>query len=583
MVAEADDGNSMPNADNVTEFVDMMHKSKLKIYNTFKFFVKQMLKIPNAVVKYCWEQEYDRMIVRERAHVFTSADGQDVKHVLPDDEEYQMTMLNMMANGYTLSGEEDVWVAKDKELYNAPRLRYIPFEDYVWCPETKKDNRRYWEGDRFWLTINEMQLKAQQEKFLKDSVEELRKLIITTGMSQNDIVIKTRSELHECYHWYGRIPFNKNNEVDFMDQEGMEQEVHVIVQFKHKKLLMIEHWEYERLPYPDRVYLIGSFEDTEKFEGRSLAQKIYMCQAELNALHNSIMNNSQMIINKIFVKRRTLTGEEWEKPDIYPGAIWEEDMPGDIRVLDVGDIKAVAWELEQSFLSFAERVSNISIYQTGTARSQGGQKTLGEVERTIQEGNIGLDKFTDVCYELLGKISRWTQSYYSEPGRIPPDLERVIKQETGESVYPSEKTMPTYQQKGIEPYWTEQQIAGNFNFVGNGTTLNSNRNWQIMVANDMQDRLMPAPMVQGNMLATWEILKNVITSRGVQDWQKYLPPREAIINEMKLMEQKAKAEQMLKAKEGDIVPNAVSKAVEAGVPQDIAQQLATKLGGDRVQ
>ena len=578
MVAEPLDGASSENTENVTEFVDTMHKSKIKIYSTYKFFMKQMLKLPIAVVKYCWESDYDRMIVREQALVFSGPNG-EVEYIIPDTPDAQTKMLELMANGYQQTGQEDVWAAKDRELYEGPRLRYIPFEDYVWCPETKKENRRYWEGDRFWLTINEMILKVQQNKFLPEPVEELRKTLVSDGMSNQDVAIKTRSELNECYHWYGRLPFNKNNEIDLIDGDTIEQEVHCIVEFKNQKLLQINHWEYERVPHPERVYIVGRFEETEGFVGRSLAQKIYMCQKEVNALHNMIMNNAALAINKIFVKRRTLTGEEWEKPEVCPGAIWEEDMPGDIRVLEVGDVKAVAWELEQSFLNFAERISNISIYQTGTARTTGGNKTLGEVESTIQEGNLGMDKFVESCYEILGTISSWTQQYYSEQGRMPPNMERPLNQESGQKVFPSQQTMGMYQEKGINPYWSDQDISGKFHFVGNGTTLNSNRNWQIMVANDLQDRLMPMPMVSGNMLATWEILKKVITSRGIQDWQKYLPTREAIIQEMKLLAAKAQAQQAMDQQEGTVVPQAIEKATQAGVPPEAAKELAMKFGG----
>ena len=189
-----------------------------------------------------------------------------------------------------------------------------------------------------------------------------------------------------------------------------------------------------------------------------------------------------------------------------------------------------------------------------------------------------MDKFVESCYELLGTISSWTQQYYSEQGRLPPDMERPISQDTGQKIFPSDQNMKAYQEKGINPYWTDQDITGKFNFVGNGTTLNSNRNWQIMVANDLQDRLMPMPMVSGNMLATWEILKKVITSRGIQDWQKYLPTREAIIQEMQLLAAKAQAQQVMDQQEGGVVPQAIEKATQSGVPPKEAKDLAMKLG-----
>ena len=43
------------------------------------------------------------------------------------------------------------------------------------------------------------------------------------------------------------------------------------------------------------------------------------------------------------------------------------------------------------------------------------------------------------------------------------------------------------------------------------------------------------------MLYTWEILKNNLVSKGIKDWQKYLPKREAVIAEMQKQEQEAQA------------------------------------------
>ena len=160
-----------------------------------------------------------------------------------------------------------------------------------------------------------------------------------------------------------------------------------------------------------------------------------------------------------------MQGTDWEQPMVFPGAMWEEQNTGDIRVLEVGDVKAVAWELEASFINFAERLSNISIYQTGTAR-QGGQKTKGEVERTIYEGNIGMDKFIGRCHEVLRTIHKWTVDYYYE--RMPPGLERTIR---------GDEASPIFERQGQEQeqYWQNSDIAGQFDWRWQGTSLTSSK------------------------------------------------------------------------------------------------------------
>ena len=88
--------------------------------------------------------------------------------------------------------------------------------------------------------------------------------------------------------------------------------------------------------------------------------------------------------------------------------------------------------------------------------------------------------------------------------------------------------MALYREKGVQPYWEKDDLAGNFDFTWRGTSLNSSKEYQLTVANDMMDRYLPQPIVAGNMLATWEILKRGLEARGVKDWDKILPPREAI-------------------------------------------------------
>lgn len=568
MTATGTESNDKAKEDGVTEFVNMAMTEIVDVYNATTFFFKQMIKLPFAVLKYSWEQEFDTVITKDKAALFQHPDGQE-EYLLPDDPEAMVRAEELIMNGYQVVSEEDVWVSQDKEMRNSPVCRYIKFEDYVWSPSAKKDHRLYWEGDRFWLTINEMRMRVKQEKFRGEAVDRVAKNMDISSKTGASAVIAQRETMFETYNWYGRFPFNSDNTIDFEDPEAIEQEVMCVVEFKGKELLEIIHWEYTRLPNPERVYLHGQFEETEEFEGRSLAEKLFMTQRELNQLHNTIMNNAQIAMQKIFVKRRTLTGEDWENPEIYPGAIWEEDNTGDIRALNVGDIASISWELEASFINFAERLSNISVYQTGTSR-QGGQKTKGEVERTVYEGNISLDKFIGRCHNIMETLCEWTVGYYSE--RMPPGLERRILGEGGGQ--PISEGDAAQQPQ----FWTPEDITGKFDFNWKGTTLTASKQFRVQVQNDIEDRYMPHPMIAGNMMATWEILKEGFTVRE-KDWTKYLPPREAIIAEMKLMQEKAKADKQKDANASQLPQKVAQKAIQRGVPPEQANVMAQQVTG----
>ena len=543
MTARGTEAADVPKQEGVTDFVDMALREIVKLRQNILFFFKQMIKLPFAVLKYDWQQDFDRMILKEDAIVFVNPMTGEKQQLLPDDPNIQGTVAELMANGYQEAGKEPVWVAQDKELINAPQLRYIRAEDYVYCPNAKRGTRLYWEGDRCWFTINEMRLKVEQDKFIKESVDAVASSINYGDKSGADKVIAQRAELRECFHWFGRLPFNKDNEIDLEDKDAIEQEVYCVVDYKDEELLEIMHWPYRRIPWPDRVYIRGEFEETEEFEGRSLAQKLYMTNREMNDFWNMVMNNAWIAMQKIFVKKKDLTGGAAEKPKVFPGAMWEEDQAGDVRVLDVGDVKQMSMQFEQMFINFAERISNISIYQTGTSREKG-QKTLGEVQATIREGNIGLDRFMQNCHQILRKVCQWTVDYYYD--RMPPGLERRIRGEQDEMIFPTPENMMMYNQKGINPQWREDDIAGKFDFTWLGTSLNSDKEWKLAVADDMMDRYLPHPMVAGNLLATWEILKQGLLARGQKDWQKILPPKQAIVQEMQMMQQQAQVRKVVK-------------------------------------
>src|SRR3990167_9185190 len=564
MQAMGVEASDVPKQEGVTDFCDQVLNERIRLYENFRFYVKQMLKIPFAILKYCWVYEYDAIYEKSKALVFNSPDGTQ-EQVLPDEQEKAMQLQQA---GFQPSGEQEVVVRKDREIYNDAKLQYIKFSDYVWAPSAKRGYKPYWEGDRFFQTISELKYNPY---FIQESIDKLSRTISAGDLSAHAAALQQRKKLFECFHWYGKLPIDQDNKINFQDPNAIEHEMHAIVSMKEKETIFLSKWEYERIPKKERVYIRGEFEETEEFCGRSLVDKLFMTQKELNTLHNTIMNNAQLAMTKVFTKRRTLVGEEYERPTIYPGVFLDVDQPNDIQVIDVGDVKAISWELEQSFINFAERISNISVYQTGTAR-QGGGKTKGEVDRTVYEGNIGMDKFIEQCSLTLKLIHQWTVDYYYN--NMPVGLERRIRGDNNQPIFPTQENMQQFDQKGILPYWKEDDLAGQFDFTWENTSLNSSEAYQIQLANDLAQMYLPHPMVAGSLLATWEILKMGLEARKIKDWQKILPPREAIVKEMEMMQAQSQASQQAAQGEGSIKQKAVQMAAQKGVPPEVAMQMA---------
>lgn len=559
------------NAQAITDFVDGVFRDIIKITDNIGYFFKRMLILPFAVLKYDWVNEFEPIISKDTAIAFINKEGEE-HLVLPDDEDKITKAALLVANGYQPQPEPvDVWVRKDKETKDQAELKYIPIKDYVWDPNASKGTKPFWEGDRIWLTLNEMMNRANEDKFIKKSVEYVKAQQVKPADTSVHATITKRSKPRECFNWYGRLPFDSSNKINFHSDTALEQEVRIIVDYLSKTVLYIGYWEYERYPDPDRVYIRDFFEESDRFDGRSLTDKLYKTQYELNDFKNTVMNNAWISMQKIFVKKYA-TDSSLDDPEVYPGAIWEEVSTGDIRALEVGDVKAVGIEIENSLISYAERISNISLYQTGTAGK--GQKTKGEVDATIYEGNLGLNRFVGRCHNVLKKICNWTAGYYYE--RMPEDLDRKIRGQTKTPAMPNKQEQATGQSK----YWQPEDLQGynKLNWIWNGTTLTSDKNRNIMISNDMMERYLPHPMVAGSLLAVWNILKDGLIARGKRDWEKYLPTEEAIVKEMELMQ--AKAEQ---AEKPGVEEVAIKKLMdERGLDQETATNLvmAQKGGGN---
>src|SRR3990167_5674148 len=62
MTAKGTETTDIPKQEGVTDFVDMVFREIVKLYDNVNFFLKQELILPFAVLKYDWVSDYDRMI-----------------------------------------------------------------------------------------------------------------------------------------------------------------------------------------------------------------------------------------------------------------------------------------------------------------------------------------------------------------------------------------------------------------------------------------------------------------------------------------------------------------------------------------
>lgn len=589
MKAKGTEANDIQKAPDVTDFVDTVHREIVQLRKNVNHFFRQMIALPLSVLKYHWVRDVETMYIREMADVYVNPENGDEEYILPDDPELAQKMRKMIEGGYLpTSDKKEVPVKKEVEKWNAPKLEYIKPADYVYCPTAQKGHRLYWEGDRFYMTWNEILMKKKDEQFYDDGVEKVRKHIDDSTRDNENYQkdVKLRSTLFECYNWYGRLPFDADGNLDFESEDSIEHEVHAQVVMKIgsakiEELLYLSFWEYKRLPDEYRVYLRGGYEETDNFMNRSLLMKLYKIQKLANTFYNTLINNAYLAMMKIFKRKKDWISLDTEDElDIYPGVIVDVEDMNDFEVMDVGDVKSIGITLENDILSFAERLSNISDWNLGVSRSsknQGSKPTATEFTGVIAEGQIGHNKFIQNCHDILRKICQWTHAYYEE--NMPVGFARRITGENGEEIYPTQENLPYFQEKGVQPFWTVDQISGKYDFTWNNTALNSSMQWNISVSNDLMDRYMQTPMVSGNLMAVWNILKDGLIARGIKDWQRFLPQKEAIVAEMQRMQQEAQAQQQMDQNRKALPQKVAQKLIQRGANPQEAMQMAGKTAG----
>ena len=591
MTAIPTESNDVEQATEISTFMDMVMREIVELRKNIQFYFKQKIKQPLAIASFEWVYEQD--IVREAEQGIVQEDLSiklESGVVTPFDKLPEEVKKDIIS-GELLPGQTALWyVEKDKPISNQPKLKYISPQDYVWTNGTKSGQKPYLEGYRFWQTLNEINTKINHKEYTLTD-EEKNKLKTTinaqaqTGDPINSRVIAERSYQFEGFKVFTRLPFNKNDEIDFDSSEALEQEVIVELSYKEKIVLKIVKWYYLRPTGNNRVFLRGFYEEKDTltgnhFLGRSMTEKVEDINLLINKEFQQIVDNADIAMMKIFTKKRTILSEEWEEPEIFPGAVFDVEQSGDIQVLDVGDVKQINFQIIDSLLSFAARISNISPMNVSD-RMEGSKPLATEIVNILKEGEIGREGIIQSCHEDLRQIYKMATDYYYQ--FMPAGLERRIQGDNAKLIFPPTPDRKDFQDDvsyniTVEQYekqkFYEREMLigiGKWDYKWNGTQLSGNREAQVAIADYLVEVL---PKFQGlvTITGTWELLKDILLSRGKKDWQKYLVSKEKVDAEQQKMDVTAQAQDMQAG-----MPDLRDKLIAKGFPPEVVDMAIAKL------
>jgi hypothetical protein len=411
---------------------------------------------------------------------------------------------------------EDVEVEKEvlQETFNGPCLEAIPVEDVLLVgsgdPQLADDVIH-----SYYLTASELLSMADQSIFDMDAVEKVishgrnykqtdwtsaikSQMAYSSGTGQIDKEIDvTRYQILERY---ARID---------VDESGIASEVILWVHESTGEIL--------RATYLHRVNKAGlrpfhkaDFHIREgQIYGTGLPELMYSLQKEIDAVKNMKMDFG-LISSMPFGYYRPTSSMKEERMPMEPGMLFPLDNPGqDVYFPNLGARTGFLGNEEQMLQMTVDRLTSISDLSLGVIGGQGASRTATGTRALLGESNANLDIF-------LKRLNRpWTSAirylFKQLQDKLPDGFQFRLLGDSGDDFWATVRT--------------KAEIAGDFDFMVEGNSANSNKAIQIETANSILATIANPLFMQLGVVNPghiFEALKNKFKVEGIKEWSRYI-------------------------------------------------------------
>jgi hypothetical protein len=411
---------------------------------------------------------------------------------------------------------EDVEIEKEvlQETFNGPCLEAIPVEDILLVgsgdPQLADDVIH-----SYYLTASELLSMADQSIFNMDAVEKVishgrnykqtdwtsaikSQMAYSSGTGQIDKEIDvTRYQILERY---ARID---------VDESGIASEVILWVHESTGEIL--------RATYLHRVNKAGlrpfhkaDFHIREgQIYGTGLPELMYSLQKEIDAVKNMKMDFG-LISSMPFGYYRPTSSMKEERMPMEPGMLFPLDNPGqDVYFPNLGARTGFLGNEEQMLQMTVDRLTSISDLSLGVIGGQGASRTATGTRALLGESNANLDIF-------LKRLNRpWTSAirylFKQLQDKLPDGFQFRLLGDSGDDFWATVRT--------------KAEIAGDFDFMVEGNSANSNKAIQIETANSILATIANPLFMQLGVVNPghiFEALKNKFKVEGIKEWSRYI-------------------------------------------------------------
>ena len=241
---------------------------------------------------------------------------------------------------------------------NGPEFSSVPISNFLMPFDCSDAQTARWCGKVFWLTPNEIRQRESDGYFKEGTYESLEHYFNPTsrdiddaGSYQDMIEDKTLTSpgwpMDIEFYWIA---------TSWELVEGRYDEVFLIYQRDSQKIVGIWYNWYKdlRRPFRKGVYFPLEF----KWYGIGIAKQNEQFQYEVTAQHRSRLDNASIANMRMFKVKRTSGVKEGEP--IFPGKLWFLDEMDDIMPLEMGDVKASAYNNENQVVIYSQQRSGVN-------------------------------------------------------------------------------------------------------------------------------------------------------------------------------------------------------------------------------
>lgn len=295
------------------------------------------------------------------------------------------------------------------------------------------------------------------------------------------------------------------------------------------------YWRHKRLPF-----IFQSFDPlTSEIYGQSAVGIIKDLQHELNSNRNAIQDNVNLIIHKVWLKRRGAILNE-DQMVFSPGNVIDvDDIDRDLRPLEVGDVKASSFTMDALTVSQMESTVATPAIIRGV---DGPAQTAAEAMTKSSNASTRFDvriMLLDICgINRLALLMDMNNQQFINTERI------VNLAPEGE-----------YEWRTVQPY----EIFGEFDYRPAGVSVDPAANKE--VRRQQLTEMMTFLMSSGSpYIDPYELTKAWIESFDVRNPTKFLLPKEQV------MQQQAMQQMMMAMLGGQVPSGGGGSGMQPGMP-----------------